>query len=936
MVEVDRHAEPLLHRRLGRVEDVERDEAEEVDLEQAHLLDGVHVELRRDFVLVRPVEREELDDRLRRDDDAGRVHPGVARQALEPLGDLDHAGDRLVRRHRLLEARRVAEGALEVDVGAVRARAWRCGRPSATGSDSTRATSRTASLGFSCENVTICDTFSRPYLAVTYSMTSPRRAWQKSMSMSGIEMRSGFRNRSKSRSYLSGSISVMRRAHETIEPAALPRPGADGDALLARVADEVGDDQEVRREAHLLDDGHLVGQALAILLGRNGRRIGRGQLRQAALEPLAREVAEVVGRRRPSGAVKVGRCRPSVSNDTAQRSAIATVFVTASALQDRKPRLHLVGVLDVELVVVEAHPPLVLERLAHADAQQDLVREGVVAAQVVAVVGGDGGSARLGREAQQVGDDRGLLGQAVVHDLHVEVALAEDVLVLEEGLLRRGVIAPGQRPGHLALEASRKSDQPLRVLPQQLLVHARPVVEAREVRLGDEPNEIPVALLRRGQDRQVVRVAFSRLARRLRFLVLAAGRRDVRLDPDDRPDAVLERFVEKVEGAEHVAVVGDRHRRHAELRDALAQLRQLVRAVEQGVLAVKVKVNEVAGHRNPILLSRKMIETRSTMIARRAAFLCSRPLGAARPAAGAAGLAAVARGPRRGLGAAPRTFSSRCTRRCDKGAPALRRVFRGADEEGRRSRARARLCAAHRQPGLPARLPRDREGRRGPRRYPFRANQNQVCFLVNGDPSMIDVDDRSGSRGRAGGQPGLRRPAQALSEAPDVPGHALRRRPRPAGANLKSGGQRFDLDFLLRDGCRACTTVGSRRSPSISTSTASSSRRGRPRPGAALRPAGAAPWHCAALWGPSTRRWSSWAGSSARASSSTPLLVAQRLPSPGLDPRRLGLRRPDRAGRSLRLRRARALFPRREASTSTCARATTRSSAFSSAGPPSS
>ena len=31
----------------------------------------------------------------------------------------------------------------------------------------------------------------------------------------------------------------------------------------------------------------------------------------------------------------------------------------------------------------------------------------------------------------------------------------------------------------------------------------------------------------------------------------------------------------------------------------------------------------------------------------------------------------------------------------------------------------------------------------------------------------------------------------------------------PFGANLKSGGQRFDLDFLLRDGCHACAAVGS-------------------------------------------------------------------------------------------------------------------------------
>ena len=120
VIEVDVDAEPLLHGRPGRVEDVERDETEEVDLQQPHLLDGVHVELRRDFVLVGPVERQELDDRLRRDDDAGRVDPGVAREALEPLGDLDHPRDRLVGRHRLFQAGRVPEGTLEIDVRSVR------------------------------------------------------------------------------------------------------------------------------------------------------------------------------------------------------------------------------------------------------------------------------------------------------------------------------------------------------------------------------------------------------------------------------------------------------------------------------------------------------------------------------------------------------------------------------------------------------------------------------------------------------------------------------------------------------------------------------------------------------------------------------------------------------------------------------------------------
>ena len=93
--------------------------------------------------------------------------------------------------------------------------------------------------------------------------------------------------------------------------------------------------------------------------------------------------------------------------------------------------------------------------------------------------------------------------------------------------------------------------------------------------------------------------------------------------------------------------------------------------------------------------------------------------------------------------------------------------------------------------------------------YPFRANQNQVCFLVNGDPPMIDVDDPQWI-------------TRAMLEANPVYADLLKRFPNlaifpgmrfgemaPFGANLKSGGQRFDLEFLLRDGCRACTAVGS-------------------------------------------------------------------------------------------------------------------------------
>ena len=74
----------------------------------------------------------------------------------------------------------------------------------------TRPTSLMTAFAFIVPNVMICATFSRPYLRVTYSMTSPRRRSQKSMSMSGSDTRSGFRNRSKIRSKSIGSTSVIR------------------------------------------------------------------------------------------------------------------------------------------------------------------------------------------------------------------------------------------------------------------------------------------------------------------------------------------------------------------------------------------------------------------------------------------------------------------------------------------------------------------------------------------------------------------------------------------------------------------------------------------------------------------------------------------------------------------------------------------------------
>ncbi len=99
---------------------------------------------------------------------------------------------------------------------------------SGSGTPSARPASRTAARAAIVPNVTICATRSLPYFSVTYLMTSSRRSTQKSVSISGIEIRSGFKKRSKNKLNFSGSRSVIFRQYATTEPTAEPRPGPTG------------------------------------------------------------------------------------------------------------------------------------------------------------------------------------------------------------------------------------------------------------------------------------------------------------------------------------------------------------------------------------------------------------------------------------------------------------------------------------------------------------------------------------------------------------------------------------------------------------------------------------------------------------------------------------------------------------------------------------
>lgn len=93
--------------------------------------------------------------------------------------------------------------------------------------------------------------------------------------------------------------------------------------------------------------------------------------------------------------------------------------------------------------------------------------------------------------------------------------------------------------------------------------------------------------------------------------------------------------------------------------------------------------------------------------------------------------------------------------------------------------------------------------------YPFRANENEGVLLVNGFPRMIDVDDLSlFPKGELQKNPLYVHLAKDYPQVSLWPGdrHDLGHVIIEA---IPGGGQRFILDYRLRNGCHACEEIGS-------------------------------------------------------------------------------------------------------------------------------
>ena len=568
---------------------------EEVHLEQAHPLDLLHRPLGGDLVLLALVDRRELGDRPGGDDHPGGVHGGVAGDALEALRH----------RHQLLHLRVALLEVLEIGAllerlleGHVEGGRYLLGHPVDVGVRHPHGSADVPHDGAGLH---------RPEGDDLGHVVPPVLAGDvvddlAPAALAEVDVDVGQGDAFRVEETLEDQVELHRvdvgdlQAPGDEAPRRRPPARTHRNALLAGVADEVPDDQEVAGIAHPDDDVDLVREPGLVVgdgvLQLPGVRLPPQRL-EAPPEPLPGHVLEVAVERERLRDVEV---RQVV---LVGRELHVAAFGDGHGVRERvrvvaEHRAHLVPGLQVELVPVVAQALLVGDVLAGADAQQDVVGAPVLPPQVVDVVGADERQIEVAGHRQEAGVHDPLLVDALVLHLEEEVAGTEDVPIGGRRLARPLRLLGAEARRHLALQAAAQADEPLRVPGQQLLVDPRLVVEALGVAGGDQLDEVVIAGEVLGQEHEVV----VGLPRRAAPLATAAGR-DVDLAAEDRLDPPFPRLVVEHHAREHVAVLGDGEGRCAGLPGVVEQLTDAAGAVEQRVLGVEVEMDEL-GHGLPL------------------------------------------------------------------------------------------------------------------------------------------------------------------------------------------------------------------------------------------------------------------------------------------------------------------------------------------------
>ena len=570
----------------GLVQHGQRGKGQEIHLQQADSFQIFHAVLRRDFVLVRLVQGNNLDQWFRGDDDAGRVRGSVTGQPFQPLCDLDEPRDLRIF-HLLAQPRFLFDCLVNCDFQVV--------------GDQLRNTVHVPVRNVQRSADVPHDAFGSHSsegddLAHIVTAVFPAHVVQDLGAPVHAEIHVDVGRRDSFRVEKAFEEEVILERVDIGDPQAVSHQaadhrapsGPDGNAIVASILDEVPDNEEVAGELRLLDHFNLGCEPFLVSRERILKQPSPChplQLGAPALKTLTHNLLEIRVRGESSRDVK-GRQMQFRGVDLD-----ITTLGDADGIQHRLGQMspdliHLFKRLEVKLVGGVTHPIRLLDGLAGADAEQHVMRFMVLSAQIMGVVRADQGDAAFPGDFEEAGIDAALPRQVVVLKFQEEVLRSKNVLKRPGFRQSRIELVQEQPFRYGSLEAARKRNQPLAVLREKLFVHARLVVEALKISVRNEPAQV---LISRGIFRQ--KYEMVGLVAAPRFLVTAfLGH--IHLAPDDGLEPLRSGLGVELNCAKEVAVVGDRHGRHPHGDGRVHQLIHFGRAVEQAVIGMIVQMNE--------------------------------------------------------------------------------------------------------------------------------------------------------------------------------------------------------------------------------------------------------------------------------------------------------------------------------------------------------
>ena len=368
--------------------------------------------------------------------------------------------------------------------------------------------------------------------------------------------------------------------HHAAGGGAAARP--HGDSCTLGIVHEILDDEEIVRKAHFLDHGQLVFQLPVVF-----RLLGAVALREALFTQLPQIGGRVVPRRQPELRQVIlaeGEVKPAAVGNTL--GVLHGIGISG------KQRFHLLRGAEIEILRLIAHAVFIVNGLAGLDAQQHVMALGVLPAQIMGVVGADQGNTCLLVQAQQAPVHRGLVGDAVILKLQIEVALAQNVLHGQGIFLGPVIVAVYQAAGNFSGQAGGQADKALRMPAQQVQINAGLDIEPVHKGLAHQVRQIPVSRFVFAQQHQMTGFGVQLIS-----LIQPGAPGHIYLAADDRMDALGLAGPIEVDGAVHNAVVRDGHSRLPQLLHQLRQVPDAARTVQQTVFRVDMQMGK--GHITP-------------------------------------------------------------------------------------------------------------------------------------------------------------------------------------------------------------------------------------------------------------------------------------------------------------------------------------------------